>query len=79
MPYSAEEFSLDIWQAYVYELGNHNNATIAINTTDAGLMCTKSLLRYSRGYITCASNGTAVNQTYTAYYGGADPESSEIC
>ncbi|KAK3110643.1 hypothetical protein LTR53_014853, partial [Teratosphaeriaceae sp. CCFEE 6253] len=69
---SPSSFSLDIWQAYVYGLGNHNNATIAIrgNDTCADYTCSKK-----PEDIICSTgpDSGGFNATYTAFYGGADP------
>ena len=75
---SESNFSLDIWQAYVYELGNHNNASIPIrgNDTCADYTCTKLPQD-----IVCQTGDASegFNATYTAYYGGADPPQEELC
>ncbi|KAK5707097.1 hypothetical protein LTR17_021019 [Elasticomyces elasticus] len=75
---STSSYSLDIWQSYVYELGNHNNATIPISTTDACIeyTCTKEL---NDNVCQTGQDSEGFNGTYTAYYGGADPPQDQLC
>lgn len=72
----AYDFSLDIWQEYVYELANHNNATIKITEGTSNYECTY----YNpdeRDCTTCTSS--TFEQTLQAYYGGGTPTGSTIC
>ena len=68
---SASSFSLDIWEAYVYELSNHNNATVSVttasNTTSYGCT-TDAACQQCR-----TQSGSGFLQTEHMYYGGGDP------
>lgn len=37
----AGNFSVDIWQSYVYEIGNHNNATLQLVEGEGGFGCSR--------------------------------------
>ncbi|KAK5114256.1 hypothetical protein LTR85_010321 [Meristemomyces frigidus] len=74
---SAASFSLDVWQAYVNELGDHNNATIAIasSSNSTSYACTSDA-----ACRVCTESGSGgFNQTLQEYYGGADPVGAPIC
>ncbi|KAK5133480.1 hypothetical protein LTR08_007722 [Meristemomyces frigidus] len=66
---SAANFSLDIWQAFVYELANHNSATVPIAFADCYTDAACEV---------CTESGSAFNQTLTTYYAGSDPTGA-IC
>jgi len=74
---SAANFSIDIWQAFISEIGVHNTATVPISTTNNGT-----------AYVCTGGNNTRVcnlegyspfSQTLQTYYDGADPEGVPIC
>ncbi|QIW96602.1 hypothetical protein AMS68_002120 [Peltaster fructicola] len=69
----ADNFSLDIWQEFVYELANHNNATISI-TEEGAYTCTRD----ERSTVCMLENMQSVNRTLQTYYGGASPPGA-IC
>lgn len=37
----AGDFSVDIWQSYVYEIGNHNNATLTLSEGNNNFSCSR--------------------------------------
>ena len=37
----AGDFSVDVWQSYVYELGNHNNATVSVSEGKDSFACSR--------------------------------------
>jgi hypothetical protein len=34
--FNLSSFSLDVWQGYIYEIGNHNNATVVLSENSGG-------------------------------------------
>ncbi|KAK6383282.1 hypothetical protein LTR65_010266 [Meristemomyces frigidus] len=74
---AAAGFALDIWQAYVNELGDHNNATVSVPSggrKSTSYTCTSNS---ARGV--CTESGARFNQTLQEVYGGADPVGAPIC
>ncbi|KAI7554229.1 hypothetical protein KC331_g688 [Hortaea werneckii] len=75
----ADDFSLDIWQSYVYELGNHNNASVTISPSSStggdSFGCTQD-----DQCKTCQTtkDGKGFDQSLEQFYGGAVP-GGEIC
>ncbi|KAI7202937.1 hypothetical protein KC316_g1659 [Hortaea werneckii] len=79
----ADDFSLDIWQSYVYELGNHNNASVTISPSSSsstggeedGFACTQD---DQCKVCQTTAQGAGVDQGLEQYYGGAVP-GGELC
>ncbi|KAI7302375.1 hypothetical protein KC315_g16171 [Hortaea werneckii] len=73
----ADDFALDIWQSYVYELGNHNNASVLISSSTGGegFTCTQD----TRCKICqTTSDGEGFDQGLEQCYGGSVPD-GEMC
>ncbi|KAI7218508.1 hypothetical protein KC333_g3561 [Hortaea werneckii] len=76
----ADDFNLDIWQSYVYELGNHNNASVTISPSSAtggenGFGCTQD---DQCKVCQTTAEGAGFDQALEQFYGGAVP-GGEIC
>ncbi|RMY70942.1 hypothetical protein D0862_14677 [Hortaea werneckii] len=73
----ADDFALDIWQSYVYELGNHNNASVPISSSAGGegFACTQD---QQCKVCQTTSDGEGFDQRLEQFYGGAVP-GDEIC
>ncbi|KAM0720321.1 hypothetical protein Q7P37_004457 [Cladosporium fusiforme] len=68
----AGNFSVDIWQAYVYEIGNHNNATVVLEEGEESFGCSRG------GQSTiCELREEELEVEEEQYFGGADP--AEVC
>ncbi|KAI6907973.1 hypothetical protein KC318_g4663 [Hortaea werneckii] len=76
----ADDFSLDIWQSYVYELGNHNNASVTISPSSStggedGFAC----MQDDRCKICqTTAEGKGFDQSLEQFYGGAVP-GGDVC
>ncbi|GAB1735503.1 hypothetical protein NU219Hw_g4083t1 [Hortaea werneckii] len=73
----ADDFGLEIWQSYVYELGNHNNATVTISPTGGadGFACTQD--EQCKSCQTTAE-GKGFDRELGQFYGGSTP-GGEVC
>jgi hypothetical protein len=61
---SADSFSIDIWQSYVYEIGNHNNATVKASEGRQKLSCSRD-----RHTTTCGLSGNYLNVNEQQFFG----------
>ncbi|KAF1819120.1 uncharacterized protein K489DRAFT_384019 [Dissoconium aciculare CBS 342.82] len=72
---SVGDFALDIWQGYIYEIGNHNNATVVLKEDDGGWECARSVGTNGIVVDRCevGKDGPAVEKVVETWHNGADP------
>lgn len=75
---SAENFSIDVFQSYVYELTNYNYATIPIAP---GLNGSSYGCSHGGQTTICSTSegGTGFNVTENQHFGGSTPAGSSYC